>query len=302
MSPELAAVMTAARERRSAGPAPSTVVEMKAMMQNLPSIPPPPGALVEPIDAGGVPAEWVRMPGVSKDLALLYFHGGGYCLGAIADRREFAARLSAASGASVLNLEYRLAPEAPFPAAFDDALAAYRWLLDSGYVAGQVVLGGDSAGGGLALALAIALRDHGLAMPAAIVALSPWTDLTMSGVSMETRAATDTLSSGVLTMLAEAYAAGADRSDPRMSPLFGDPQGLPPTLIMVGTIEVLYDDSARFASKAIESEVTVQFDPWPEVPHVWPTLPGSVPEAASATERAGAFVKTFVPVRKAAAV
>ncbi|MGD9934621.1 MAG: alpha/beta hydrolase [Dehalococcoidia bacterium] len=300
-SAQLTAILQAARERRAAGPA-SSVAEMKSMMQNMPRQPIPEGVELQHVQAGDVRGEWVSVPGASSGIVVLFLHGGGYCLGDIADRRDFGARVSAATGGRVLNLDYRLAPEAPFPAAFDDAVSAYRWLLATGHEPQRIVVGGDSAGGGLALATAMAIRDGGLPPPAAIVALSPWTDLTMSGASMTGRAETDTLGEPVLTMLAKAYAGAADRSDPRMSPLFGDPRGLPPTLIMVGTIEVLYDDAARFATRAIEAEVPVVFDPWPEVPHVWPTLPRSIPEAVAATDRIGSFINMYAGARVAAAV
>ncbi|MCA9830308.1 MAG: alpha/beta hydrolase [Dehalococcoidia bacterium] len=268
----------------------------------MPRQPTPEGIDLQEVQAGGARGEWVSVPGASSGMVMLFFHGGGYCLGDVADRRDFAARVSAATGGSVLNLDYRLAPEAPFPAAFDDAVSAYEWLLAAGHAPEQIVVGGDSAGGGLALAATMAVRDRGLPLPAAIVALSPWTDLTMSQASITGRAKTDTLGEPVLTMLAKAYAGPADRSDPRMSPLFGDSRGLPAMLIMVGTIEILYDDAAQFATRAIQAEVPVHFEPWPEVPHVWPTLPRSIPEAVAATDRIGAFINMYAAARVATAV
>jgi len=300
-STQLEAILQATRERQATGPA-ASVVEMKSMMQNMPRQPTPEGVALEEVQAGSARGEWVSVPGASSGMVMLFFHGGGYCLGDIADRRDFAARVSAATGGRVLNLDYRLAPEAPFPAAFDDAVSAYEWLLAAGHAPTKIVVGGDSAGGGLALAATMAVRDRGLPLPAAIVALSPWTDLTMSQASITSRARTDTLGEPVLTMLAKAYAGPADRSDSRMSPLFGDPRGLPATLIMVGTIEILYDDAAQFATRAIEAEVPVHFEPWPEVPHVWPTLPRSIPEAVAATDRIGAFINMYAPARVATAV
>lgn len=289
-SNELQTFLAQAEALRAAMGAPASVATMKERTAGAPVAPVPEGALVEEVIAGSQPAEWVSAPGAAADVAVLFLHGGGYALGRIADRRDFGYRLSAESGARVLNLDYRLAPEHQFPAAVDDTIDAYRWLLGLGLAPERIIVGGDSAGGGLAFALLLAIKRDGLPMPRAAFGLSPWTDLAMTGESIEGRAATDSLSKPLLVMLAEAYAPKAAWQDSLVSPLYGDLAGLPPLMIQVGTREILYDDSARFASRAIAADVPVTFEPWPDVPHVWPTIPG-IPESIEATRRVAAFIR-----------
>lgn len=254
--------------------------------------PPGPDIRCKPVDAGGVPCEWVLAPEADQRTVVLYLHGGGYYRGSLNTHRELCSRISRAAGAAVLNVGYRLAPEHPFPAALDDALAAWRWLMALGVPPGRVVAAGDSAGGGLAAALMLVLRDRGEPLPGAAVLLSPWTDLEQTGPSMRTRAAADpSLTKAYLDRFATAYLNGADARDPRASPLHGDLGGLPPLLIQVGTAEILEDDAARFADKARAAGGTVTLERWPDMIHVWQRFAAQLPEAREATAKIGAFVK-----------
>jgi epsilon-lactone hydrolase len=245
----------------------------------------------EPVDAGGVPAEWTAAPGAREDRALVYLHGGAYCLGGIATHRGLAARLSRLARLSVLNVDYRLAPEHPHPAAVLDAVAAVRWVYDAGLAPSRVAVGGDSAGGGLALATLVALRDAGHALPAAGVCLSPWTDLSGSGESMRTRADLDPLvDAATLARLAAEYLAGRDPRTPLASPLFADLRGLPPLLVHVGTAEILLDDATRLAERARDVGVEVQLEVWDEMIHVWHAFADMLPEGEQALEGIADFL------------
>jgi epsilon-lactone hydrolase len=249
---------------------------------------PPAGTFVDPVDAAGVPAEWVVAAGVSTRRVLLYFHGGAYQIGSPATMRHLVARLSAVADARALSVDYRLAPEHPFPAAVEDALAAYRWLLAVGTDPTVITVAGDSAGGGLALSLLVALRDAGEPMPAAAVLLSPWTDLALTGESLRTRAAVDVMiQPDGMPETASRYLAGADPRHPYASPLYADLHGLPPLLIHVGDAEVILDDSTRLAAKARAARVDVSLEVWDEMPHVFPAFAGLLPEADEAVARIG---------------
>jgi epsilon-lactone hydrolase len=243
-----------------------------------------------------VPAEWVVAAGADSDRVLLYLHGGAYQIGSPATHRHMVALLSGAAGARVLSVDYRLAPEHPFPAALDDAVTAYRWLLATGTDRGVLALAGDSAGGGLALATLVALRDAGEAMPAAAVVLSPWTDLALTGESLRTRADADVLiKPGGMAETAEAYLAGQDPRHPYASPLYADLHGLPPLLIHVGDAEVILDDSTRLAARARDHGVDVTLEVWDEMPHVWHAFAGLLPEADQAIERIGGWLSGRIP-------
>ncbi|MEJ5220994.1 MAG: alpha/beta hydrolase [Tepidiforma sp.] len=249
-----------------------------------------PGTALEPADAAGVPAEWSVAPGASRTRAILYLHGGGYVIGSIATHRGLVSRLSAASGAAGFAIDYRLAPEHPFPAAVDDAVAAYRWLLGQGLEPGRIAIAGDSAGGGLTVATLLALRDAGAPLPACAVVFSPWTDLALEGASMDARDARDPMVHRPgLQQMADWYLAGQDPRQPLASPIHGDLRGLPPLLIQVGTEETLYDDAVRIAVRAVEAGVPVAFEPYPEMFHVFQIF-GMLPEAHTAVKAAGAFI------------
>jgi acetyl esterase/lipase len=253
---------------------------------------PPAGTQVDPVDADGVPAEWVVAAGAGAGPVVLYFHGGAYHLGSPARLRGLLGLLSAAAQARVLSAGYRLAPEHPFPAALEDALTAYRWLLASGTPARQVVLGGDSSGGGLALAVLVALRDAGEALPGAAVVISPWTDLAMGSESLRSRAAVDVmLTPDGVREAADWYLAGQDPRHPYASPLYADLHGLPPVLIQAGDAEIIRDDSTRFAAAAQAAGVDVTLEIWPEMPHVWHAFAGLLPEADEAVERIGRWLR-----------
>ena len=246
---------------------------------------------VIPVDANGVTAEWVTASGVEQNRVLLYLHGGGYVFGSPLSHRALAWRLTEAARMRVLMVDYRLAPEHPFPAAVEDATAAYRWLLDEGYDPGQIAVGGDSAGGGLAVALLVNLKNVGLPRPACAILLSPWTDLTCAGASVETNASADAmLTPEVLRQFASLYVGARDLAAPLASPLFADVAGLPTTLIQVGSTEVLLSDAERLASRLGDAGCQVMLDVWPKMPHVWQLAPAQLPEGRQAIDRLATFL------------
>lgn len=270
-----------------------SVADQRARYDTIGSMfPVPDDVSVTPVTAGGVPCEWVEAPGAEGERVIHYVHGGGYVIGNIAGYREFGGRLSRAARARVLNVEYRLAPEAPHPAAVDDSLAAYRWLLDQGVDPAKLVIAGDSAGGGLTVATMLAARDAGLPLPACAVCLSPWTDLTQSGRSMVERAELDPLvSPEMLGQMAGHFLGGRDAAQtPLASPHFADLSGLPPVLIQVGTSEVLYDDSARLAEQINAAGGNATLEPWEDMIHIFQIFAPMLPEGQQAIERIGEFV------------
>jgi monoterpene epsilon-lactone hydrolase len=271
----------------------ATVADMRAGMEDMAGgAPLPEGTTIEVVDAGGVLAEWVSVAGASGDAVLLYLHGGGYCIGSINTHRGMAARLAQACRARALNLDYRLAPEHPHPAAVDDAVAAYRWLLDRGVAPAQIVLGGDSAGGGLVMATLLALRDAGHPLPVAGFCLSPWVDLECSGETMTTKADVDPMvGKDGLTEMAAAYAGDHELRHPLVSPLHADLSGLPPLLIQVGTAETLLDDAVRLADRARNAGMDVRLEAWDDLVHVFQAFAPMVPEAVEAIDGIGGFVR-----------
>jgi acetyl esterase/lipase len=244
------------------------------------------------VDAGGVPGEWITTPEATADRVMLYLHGGAYTIGSVNTHRELISRLSRAAGVRALALNYRLAPEHPFPAAVKDAVSAYRWLLESGVEPARIVIAGDSAGGGLTVAALVALRDAGGPLPAAGVCLSPWVDLEGIGDSMTAKAEVDPLieREGLIEM-AKAYLGGADPRTPLAAPLYADLTGLPPLLIHVGTAETLLDDSTRLAERAGCAGVDVVFEPWEDMIHVWHIFASVLPQGQQAVERVGQFIR-----------
>ncbi len=245
------------------------------------------------IDLGGVRGEWSIVPGSDAARVLIYFHGGGYCSGSIRSHRRLVSEAGRAAGIRTLAVDYRLAPEHPFPAAFDDALTAWRFVRKQGIAAAHVAIGGDSAGGGLTAALINRLREAGEEQPACAWLVSPWTDLTMSGSTLATKDAVDPLiHKPYLEELADAYLpARAERKDPRVSPLYAGLKGFPPTLIQVGSDETLLDDSVRFAAVAGAADVAVTLEIWPHMIHAWPLWNAHLAAGRDALANAGAFMR-----------
>jgi acetyl esterase/lipase len=259
--------------------------DIRARFQRLERLVPPPprGTRIERVDAGGVPGEIVTTRASRPDRHLLYLHGGAYMFGSPRLYRHFTWRMADAARARVLFADYRLAPEHPFPAALDDAVAAWRWLLDSGARPAASAFAGDSAGGGLVLAAMLKARDMGLPLPAAAAVMSPWTDLALTGPSLRSNAASDPmLVADDVPRFAAAYLAGADPRNPYASPLYGDPRGLPPILMQAGGDEILRDDAVRMAEamRAVGCDVDLQV--WPQMPHTWQLLASVLPEAREA--------------------
>jgi acetyl esterase/lipase len=223
---------------------------------------------------------------------ILYLHGGGYVIGSIDTHRELTGRLSRAAAARVFLIDYRLAPEHPFPAAVEDATAAYRWLLQNGATSSRTVIAGDSAGGGLTLATLVALRDAGVPLPAAGVCLSPWTDMEGIGESMATRAHLDPMvQHDRLLHMASLYLNGADPRAPLAAPLYANLTELPPLLIQVGTAETLLDDATRFADRAKTAGVDVTLEAWDDMIHVWQLFASMLPEGQQAIDRLGEYIR-----------
>jgi epsilon-lactone hydrolase len=250
-----------------------------------------PGSTVTHKPLGGVPTEWVNHPASGARGFVLYLHGGGYVTCSPRTHRSLTSRLARAARVCVVVPDYRLAPENPHPAAVDDALAAYRGLLDQGIPARDIVIGGDSAGGGLTLALALRIKALGLPQPAGLLLLSPWTDLTLSGTSMRDPAVREWVLSPVfIAKAAQDYMAGQDPLTPTGSPLFADLAGLPPLFIQVGTDEVLLDDSTRLAQRATAQQVPTTLQIWPQMWHVWQMYGGQIPEADRAIQAMADFV------------
>lgn len=242
--------------------------------------------------AHGVPVEWIETPQSTPGRVILYLHGGGYVMGSVDTHKDLMARLARSAGARVLGVDYRLAPEHPFPAALDDARQAYRWLLEQGIDPRDIVIAGDSAGGGLTVATLVSLRDLGAPLPAAAACLSPWVDLEGTGESMTARAHLDPMIRvEPLRRLGKLYLAGTPARHPLAAPMYADLKGLPPMLIQVGTAETLHDDAARLAERARRAGVEVILEPWDEMIHVWHAFASILPEGQKALDRIGAFVR-----------
>lgn len=252
-----------------------------------------PDARCEKVDAGGVPAEWVAAPGIDAERAVLYLHGGGYVIGSLNTHRRLAYDISAASGARVLVIDYRLAPEHPFPAAVDDATTAWSWLLAQGLDPKRIAIAGDSAGGGLTIATLVNLRDRKLALPGCAVAISPWVDLEGLGASIAGRAAQDPMvqKDGLLWM-AGMYLAGQDPKAPLAAPLHAELKGLPPILVQVGTAETLLDDATRVAEKLHTAGVDVKLSIWPNMVHVFPFFAPILSEGRDGCVEIGTFIRS----------
>ncbi len=293
-SPQLQQVIDAikALAGKAAG---ASIEELRATNEQM-ARPAEPDIRSEPVVANGVGAEWISAPGAAADRAVLYLHGGGYIMGSLNTHRDLMGRISRAAQARVLGLDYRLAPEHPFPAAVDDTVAGYRFLLDQGPPPTQLAIAGDSAGGALSLAALVAGRDAGLPMPAAVVCLSPFLDLEGTGESIKTRADVDPIATPeVIDVWAKAYLGGADPRTPLANPLYADLHGLPPLLIQVGDHEVLLDDSTRLAQRAQAAGVQVKLEVWPEMIHRFQSYAGVLPEGQQAVEDIGTFIREQIP-------
>ena len=271
-----------------------TTAERRAQYERAEKVfPTPPEVKVERVNAPAVPAEWLRPPSAEPGRVVLYLHGGGYVIGSPRSHRHLAAAIAGAAGASALLLDYRLAPEHPYPAAVEDATAAYRWLLDQAIAPERIVIAGDSAGGGLTVATLLALREARVPLPAGGVCISPWVDLTCSGASYATKADADPIvqRSGVEEM-ARAYLGATPPRTPLASPLFADLRGLPPLLIHVGSDEVLLDDAVQLAARAKAAGVDVTLEVYDRMIHVWHWFLPMLDEAQTAVEAIGRFVRS----------
>lgn len=253
----------------------------------------PEGVRAEPDHLGGVPVEWIVPEGAAVEPILFHLHGGGYVLGNPAGSRALTTAFALKSGARVVSIDYRLAPEHPFPAAVDDAVKAYRALLMQGYAPERIAMGGESAGGGLAVATLLAAREEGLPMPAASFAISPWVDMSCTAASFDALAAVDPmLTRRALKEMADAYLAGASAENPLASPVLGDLSGLPPLLIHVGNDEVLLDDAIALHARAAMCGVECEIEVWDGMIHVWHMFHSMLPEGAAAIDRLVAFAQT----------
>jgi epsilon-lactone hydrolase len=250
---------------------------------------------VEPVNANGIGAEWTATPNDARDAALLYLHGGGYVIGSLDSHRHLVAAAGRAAGIAALALDYRLAPEHPFPAAVDDAVAGYRFLLGRGIRPDRVAIAGDSAGGGLVVAAMLAIRDAGLAQPGCGWCISPWVDMEAIGETMTSRAAADPTvqRAGILDM-AKMYLNGANPRAPLAAPIYGDLEGLAPLLIQVGACETLLDDALRLAGVAGAADVRVDLQIWPEMIHVWHLFHPELKAGQRAIEAGCTFIRSML--------
>jgi len=247
---------------------------------------------VEPVDANGVPAEWTTTPDADADRAVLYVHGGGYVIGSLDSHRHLVSELGRAAGAGALALEYRLAPEHPFPAAVEDTVAGYRFLLSRGIAPHRVAIAGDSAGGGLVIGAMLAIRAAGLPLPGCGWCISPWVDMEATGAAFTDLAAVDpTVQKATILEMAGHYLGGADPRSPQAAPIHGDLRGLPPLLIQVGAAETLLDDALQLARVAGSADVFVELQVWPEMIHVWHLYHPMLSAGRRAIEAGGAFVR-----------
>jgi epsilon-lactone hydrolase len=282
--------------RQSAFPADSDVNEQRRLLRELLSAQPlPPDVTVTAGELGGVPTAEITVDGVEPRHVVLYFHGGVYVMGDASLAAGLASQVGRRTDAKVISVDYRLAPEHPYPAAVDDALAAYEALLNNGIAPSDIVLAGESAGGGLAIATLVNARDRGLPLPAAAYVMSPYADLTLAGASMDTRGDVDPLLSreGLQARVTD-YVSGRDAGLALVSPIFADLAGLPPLIIQAGTHEVLLDDALRLAQRAADADVEVTLEITPGVPHVFQAYSAILDEGAAALDRAGRLLSAHL--------
>jgi acetyl esterase/lipase len=282
--------------RQSAFPADSDVDEQRRLLRELLSAQPlPADVTVTAAELGGVPTAEITVDGIDARHVVLYFHGGVYVMGDAFLAADLASQVGRRTHGKVISVDYRLAPEHPYPAAVDDALAAYEALLNNGIAPSDIAFAGESAGGGLAVATLVNARDHGLPLPAAAYVMSPYVDLTLAGTSMETRREVDPLlSRELLQPRVTDYTAGQDAALGLISPVFADLSGLPPLIIQAGTHEVLLDDAVRLAQQAVAADLEVTLDITPRVPHVFQAYSPMLDEATAALDRAGQLLSTHL--------
>ena len=289
------AEIDAVRQILASTPRPAGWVERRERLDALGSrYPLPADVLVEPVDANGVSAEWTLTPEAEASRVILFLHGGGYVSGSLDSHRHMVAQAGREARVRTLALGYRLAPEHPFPAALNDAIAGYRFLLSRGFDPKRIAVAGESAGGGLAIAMLVSLRDGGVSMPACIWCSSPWVDLEAIAESMSAKAAVDPLiQKSYLMELAAAYLHGADPRTPMASPIYADLRGLPPLLIQVGSAETLLDDAVRLAGIAAAADVRVTLEVWPDMIHAWHLFYQQLAPGRRALAQVGAFLVRF---------
>ena len=255
------------------------------------AFPPASDVVFEPFSIDSIPVCWVIAPGASLMKVILFFHGGGFNAGSIDSHRDVMGRISQASGHAVLAIDYRLAPEHPFPAALEDILKVYQWLLENRYPSSDLAFAGSSAGGGLALSLCLKLKQNGLPQPSKVACICPMVDLTLSSESIKRNKASDWVRVDKLSASVKDYAQGKDLTDPLISPFFGDFHGLPPLFIQVGSAEVLRDEVVTTAEKAKAQGVKVTLEEWPEMVHCWQLFAAKVPEGREAIDHIGKFLR-----------
>ena len=282
--------------RQSAFPFDSDVHEQRRLLREFASAQPLPAEVtVTPAVLGGVPTAEITIDGVEPRHVVLYFHGGVYVIGDAFQAADLASQVGRRTHAKVISVDYRLAPEHPYPAAVDDALAAYQALLDNGTAPSDIAFAGESAGGGLAVATLVNARDHGLPLPAAALVMSPYADLTLTGATMDTKRAADPLfTPEAFPARVADYTSGQDPALGLISPIFADLSGLPPLIIQAGTHEVLLDDAVRLARQAATADVEVTLDITPRVPHVFQAYHAILDEAAAALDRAGQLLSAHL--------
>ncbi len=289
-SKEFEAMLEAIRAQPAPPPG-LTMQERRAGFEAMPLQPLADDVKFRRVDAGGVPGEWITVAESREDRVLYYLHGGGYVLGSVNTHRELVSRLTRVMGARALSVDYRLAPEDPFPAAVSDAVKAYRWLLGEGVDPSGIVIAGDSAGGGLTMACLVALRDAEDRLPAAAVCLSPWADMECVGESLVQLAGKGGIDPVSIREMAMAYVGEADPREPLASPIHADLTGLPPLLIQVSKAEELYSDATRLAERARACGVETEVEAWEDMTHVWQMSAGLIPEGREAIEDVGRFVR-----------
>ena len=274
----------------------SSVADMRQALEQIAVVDPTPADVhCERIQVSGVDAEFIRPPGIRIDRVILYLHGGGYVIGSVNSHRALIARIATVARVQALGLDYRRAPEHPFPAPIEDATAAYQWLMSQGFKAKQIAIAGDSAGGGLVIAALVKIRDANLPLPSCGVALSPWTDLEAIGESYATRREVDTMChrEGILN-LARIYLAGQSARNPLASPLYANLQGLPPVLIHVGEAETLLDDSTRLVERARAQGVEIKLKTYKDMPHVFQLFLPTIAESRESISEIGHFVASHL--------